>query len=115
MVLPKACGAHGLAAEPARRRGLDADTALYPRLAAGAAFTAFDTVLYRWNSGDGTADPGEPTARAFAVIAPALDTVEVRDFGRSRPPLARSPGRVGALVRLPGPLPRGRAVAAVVR
>ncbi|MFE3204764.1 TetR family transcriptional regulator [Embleya sp. NPDC055664] len=66
-----------LAAELARRQGLDADATLYPRLAAGTALTAFDTVLYRWSSGDGTADPGELTARAFAVIAPALDAVEV--------------------------------------
>ncbi|MEU1072680.1 MULTISPECIES: TetR family transcriptional regulator [unclassified Streptomyces] len=64
-----------LAGELARRLGLDPDTALYPRLAAGMALTAFDTVLQRWSGSDGSEDPAELTNRAFATIAPALDAV----------------------------------------
>lgn len=66
----------GLAAELARKLDLDPEVTLYPRLAAGATLTAFDTVLHRWSTGDGSDDPAELTTRAFAVIAPALDTVE---------------------------------------
>ncbi|MFJ2780783.1 MULTISPECIES: TetR family transcriptional regulator [unclassified Kitasatospora] len=62
-----------LTAELALRQGLDPDTDLYPRLAAGMALTAFDAVLQRWSDSDGSEDPAELTARAFAVIAPALD------------------------------------------
>ncbi|GHC56015.1 TetR family transcriptional regulator [Streptomyces flavofungini] len=62
-----------LAAELARREGLDAATELYPRLAAGMALNAFDAVLHRWSSSDGTADPAALTDEAFAVIAPSLD------------------------------------------
>ncbi|WP_179235302.1 TetR family transcriptional regulator [Streptomyces sp. CS113] len=62
-----------LAAELARRPDLAPDRDLYPELAAGMALTAFNTVLHRWSDSDGTADPGELTERAFAVIAPALD------------------------------------------
>lgn len=65
-----------LTAELARRLGLDPDTDLYPRLAAGMALTAFDAVLHRWSGSDGAEDPAELTDRAFAVIAPALDAVE---------------------------------------
>ncbi|MEW1695718.1 TetR family transcriptional regulator [Streptomyces sp. NPDC093249] len=64
-----------LAAELAQRLGLDPDTDLYPRLAAGTALTAFDAVLRRWSGSDGTEDPAELTRRAFATIAPALDSV----------------------------------------
>ncbi|MEV6552707.1 TetR family transcriptional regulator [Streptomyces sp. NPDC051597] len=64
-----------LAGELARRLGLDPDTALYPRLAAGMVLTAFDTVLQRWSGSDGAEDPAELTDRAFATIAPALDAV----------------------------------------
>ncbi|GAA2380999.1 TetR family transcriptional regulator [Nonomuraea africana] len=65
-----------LTAELARRLGLDPDTDLYPRLAAGMALTAFDAVLHRWSGSDGAEDPAELTDRAFAVIAPALDAGE---------------------------------------
>ncbi|WNM36763.1 TetR family transcriptional regulator [Streptomyces sp. Li-HN-5-11] len=65
-----------LAVELARRLGLDADTDLYPQLAAGMALTAFDSVLRRWSGSDGAEDPAELTDRAFAVITPALDAVE---------------------------------------
>ncbi|KES03347.1 TetR family transcriptional regulator [Streptomyces toyocaensis] len=65
-----------LAAEVAQRLGLDPGTDLYPRLAAGMALTAFDTVLQRWSDSDGAEDPADLTDRAFATIAPALDAVE---------------------------------------
>jgi AcrR family transcriptional regulator len=65
-----------LAAELAQRLGLDPDTDLYPRLAAGMALTAFDTVLRRWSDSDGAQDPAELTAQAFATIVPALDSIE---------------------------------------
>ncbi|QEU93725.1 TetR family transcriptional regulator [Streptomyces kanamyceticus] len=64
-----------LAAELARRLELDADTDLYPRMAAGMALTAFDSVLRHWSASDGAQDPADLMDRAFAVIAPALDTV----------------------------------------
>lgn len=57
----------------ARRLGLDPETDLFPRLAAGAAVAAFDTVLRRWSGGDGAEDPAALTDRAFALLAPALD------------------------------------------
>lgn len=66
-----------LTGELARRLGLDADTDLYPRLAAGMAVTAFDTVLHRWSDSDGADDARQLTDRAFAVIAPALDVPDV--------------------------------------
>ncbi|MFF3029505.1 TetR family transcriptional regulator [Streptomyces rubiginosohelvolus] len=62
-----------LAVETARRRRLDPETDLYPRLAAGAALVAFDTVLRRWSESDGAEDPAALTDRAFALLAPALD------------------------------------------
>ncbi|WP_405663571.1 TetR family transcriptional regulator [Streptomyces sp. RK9] len=62
-----------LAAELARREGLDDATGLYPRLAAGMALNAFDTVLHRWSGSEGKEDPAGLTDGAFAVIAPALD------------------------------------------
>ncbi|MGW5612030.1 TetR family transcriptional regulator [Streptomyces sp. NPDC003753] len=65
-----------LAAELAQRLGLDPDADLYPQLAAGMALTAFDAVLQRWSGSDGAEDPAELTYRAFATIAPALDSVE---------------------------------------
>jgi len=65
-----------LAAELAQRLGLDPDTELYPQLAAGMALTAFDAVLQRWSGSDGAEDPAELTDRAFAAIAPALDSVK---------------------------------------
>lgn len=64
-----------LAAELARRAGLDAESDLYPRLAAGMALAAFDTVLQRWSGSGGAEDPAALTDRAFTVIAPALDAV----------------------------------------
>jgi AcrR family transcriptional regulator len=62
-----------LALELARRTGLDADSDLYPQMAAGMALTAFNTVLRRWSGGDPAEEPGALIDRAFAVIAPALD------------------------------------------
>jgi AcrR family transcriptional regulator len=62
-----------LAAELADRLGLDPETGLYPRLAAGTALTAFDVVLQRWSGSDGAEDPAALTDQAFAAIAPALD------------------------------------------
>ncbi|KJY41924.1 TetR family transcriptional regulator [Streptomyces sp. NRRL B-1568] len=67
-----------LTADLARRLGLDPETDLSPRLAAGMALTAFDAVLRRWSGSDGTEDPAALTDEAFAVIAPALDAVEQR-------------------------------------
>ncbi|MFE0102436.1 TetR family transcriptional regulator [Streptomyces sp. NPDC059009] len=64
-----------LTAELARRLGLDAETDLYPQLAAGMALSAFDAVLQRWSGSDGDADPAGLLDRAFAVIAPSLDAV----------------------------------------
>ncbi|WP_418961600.1 TetR family transcriptional regulator [Streptomyces tritici] len=64
-----------LAGELAARLGLDADADLHPRLAAGMALAAYDTVLRRWSDGEGADDPAELVERAFAVIAPALDAV----------------------------------------
>ncbi|QGZ47319.1 TetR family transcriptional regulator [Streptomyces sp. QHH-9511] len=62
-----------LAAELAHRLGLDALADLYPRLAAGTALTAFNTVLQRWSESDGAQNPAELTDQAFTVVAPALD------------------------------------------
>ncbi|MGW8886440.1 TetR family transcriptional regulator [Streptomyces sp. NPDC055749] len=67
-----------LTAELAQRLGRDPETDLYPRLAAGMALTAFDTVLGRWSGSDGAQDPAELIAQAFTVIAPALDAVEAQ-------------------------------------
>ncbi|GAA3943234.1 TetR family transcriptional regulator [Streptomyces gulbargensis] len=51
-----------LTEELAGRLGLDPAVELYPRLAAGMALTAFDTVLHRWSGGaDGPDGPGEGT------------------------------------------------------
>ncbi|MFE6227519.1 MULTISPECIES: TetR family transcriptional regulator [unclassified Streptomyces] len=61
-----------LAAELADRLGLD-PAGLYPPLAAGMALGAFDTVLCRWSEGAGAPDPLALIARAFEVLAPALD------------------------------------------
>jgi AcrR family transcriptional regulator len=63
-----------LAEELARRLDLG-PASLYPQLAAGAALTAFDTVLQRWSAGEGDQDPAALTDEAFAVLAPALDSV----------------------------------------
>ncbi|MEU6995980.1 TetR family transcriptional regulator [Streptomyces sp. NPDC046465] len=67
-----------LTEELASRTGLDPEAELYPRLAAGMALTAFDTVLQRWSGSDGAEDPAELLDRAFVVITPALDAAEVR-------------------------------------
>ncbi|MER5967841.1 TetR family transcriptional regulator [Streptomyces sp. NPDC002057] len=67
-----------LTEELAARLGRDPGTDLHPRLAAGMALAAFDTVLHRWSDGDGgrsTEDPGALIEEAFAVLAPALDSV----------------------------------------
>ncbi|WP_370415473.1 TetR family transcriptional regulator [Streptomyces fradiae] len=62
-----------LAAELARRRGLDPAADLYPRLAAGTALVAFHTALQRWGDSDAADDPLDLLDRAFAVVRPALD------------------------------------------
>jgi len=62
-----------LAAELAGRYGLDLDTDPYPRMAAGMALLAFDTVLAQWRPGDDERRLAELTDQAFAVAAPALD------------------------------------------
>ncbi|MGW4471843.1 TetR family transcriptional regulator [Nonomuraea sp. NPDC004354] len=63
-----------LTGELARRLELDPATDMYPQLAAGMALNAFDTVLQRWSDSDGSEDHTLLIDRAFAVIAPALDT-----------------------------------------
>ncbi|WP_254878471.1 TetR family transcriptional regulator [Streptomyces sp. NA04227] len=65
-----------LAAELAARLDRDAESDLYPQLAAGAALTAFHTVLRRWSTSDGAEDPADLIDRAFAMLAPALDQVD---------------------------------------
>lgn len=62
-----------LAEELARRPGPEAESDLYPRLAAGMALNAFDAVLHRWSASGGAEDPVDLIDRAFAVINPALD------------------------------------------
>ncbi|MEU8759930.1 TetR family transcriptional regulator [Streptomyces sp. NPDC048659] len=62
-----------LAAELARREGLDPAADLYPRLAAGTALVAFRTVLQRWSESGAAQDPLALLDRAFAVVGPALD------------------------------------------
>lgn len=62
-----------LAAELANRRSLDPDLDPYPRMAAGMALLALDTVLQQWQAGDGEEQLAELADRAFAVVAPALD------------------------------------------
>lgn len=58
----------------ADRLGLDPDADVYPQLAVQISLAAFDTVLQRWSDSDGAEDPAQLTDRAFAVIAPALDS-----------------------------------------
>ncbi|MCF3119658.1 TetR family transcriptional regulator [Streptomyces luteocolor] len=67
-----------LTAELADRLDLDPAAELYPRLAAGMALNAFDAVLQRWSTSDGTEDPAELLDRAFEVVSPALDAVGAR-------------------------------------
>jgi AcrR family transcriptional regulator len=62
-----------LAEELGRRTGRDPAVDLRPRLAAGFALTAFDTVLRRWSDSDGTVDPVPLLEEALALAAPALD------------------------------------------
>jgi AcrR family transcriptional regulator len=62
-----------LAAELANRCGLDPLTDPYPRMAAGMALLALDTVLQRWQPGDDEQHLAELMDQAFAVVAPALD------------------------------------------
>lgn len=61
-----------IAAALAARRGLSPDD-LYPRLAAGMALTAFDTILRRWHAEGAAEDPQKLADEAFALLAPALD------------------------------------------
>ncbi|MBG0563819.1 acyl-CoA-like ligand-binding transcription factor [Actinoplanes aureus] len=63
----------GLAAELAARHDLDPHDDPYPRMAAGMALLAFDTVLEQWRPGDDEQRLAELTDQAFAVAAPALD------------------------------------------
>lgn len=62
-----------LAEELAARRGLDARTDAWPRLAAGMALLVFDTVLQQWQQGDDEQRLAELTDGALAIVAPALD------------------------------------------
>jgi AcrR family transcriptional regulator len=62
-----------LAAVLATRLGLDTERDVYPRMAAGIALLAFDTVLEQWQPGDDEARLADLTDRAFAMAAPALD------------------------------------------
>ncbi|MFF5502608.1 TetR family transcriptional regulator [Streptomyces roseolus] len=62
-----------LAGELAVRLGLDPEESLYPRLAAGMALAAFDTVLRRWSEDARPAGPTALIADAFALLTPALD------------------------------------------
>ncbi|MGY3337543.1 AcrR family transcriptional regulator [Streptomyces filamentosus] len=64
-----------LAEELAARLGLDPAAGLYPRLAAGVALTAFDTVLRRWSEEPAGTDPLTLVGQAFELLAPALDPV----------------------------------------
>ncbi|MFD0744413.1 TetR family transcriptional regulator [Phytohabitans flavus] len=64
-----------LTAELAVRHSLDPDTDPYPRMAAGMALLAFDTVLHQWPAGGDEQRLAELTDRAFAVVAPALDAL----------------------------------------
>ncbi|MGA5068796.1 TetR family transcriptional regulator [Streptomyces exfoliatus] len=67
-----------LTEELAARLGRDPEADLYPRLAAGMALAAFDAVLRRWSEGEdteSTADAGALIGEAFAMLAPALDSV----------------------------------------
>lgn len=59
----------------AHRLGLDPGNDLYPELATGMVFNAFDAVLQRWSASGGAEDLAKLTDRAFAVISPALDNV----------------------------------------
>ncbi|MGA5193882.1 TetR family transcriptional regulator [Streptomyces exfoliatus] len=68
----------GLTEELAARLGRDPEADLYPRLAAGMALAAFDAVLRRWSEGEdteSTADADALIGEAFAMLAPALDSV----------------------------------------
>ena len=62
-----------LAEELAARRGLDARTDAWPRLAAGMALLVFDTVLQQWQQGDDEQRLAALTDGALAIVAPALD------------------------------------------
>ncbi|MEU8422111.1 TetR family transcriptional regulator [Micromonospora sp. NPDC048835] len=66
-----------LAAELADRCGLDPDTDPYPRMAAGMALLALDTVLQQWQPGDDERHLATLTDRAIAIVAPALDAPAV--------------------------------------
>ncbi|OKJ61320.1 TetR family transcriptional regulator [Streptomyces sp. CB02009] len=71
-----------LTEELAARLGRDPRTDLSPRLAAGTALAAFDAVLHRWSEGEepgSSADPGALITEAFALLAPALDSVARRE------------------------------------
>lgn len=71
-----------LTEELAARLGRDPRADLSPRLAAGTALAAFDAVLHRWSEGEGpgsSADPGALITEAFALLAPALDSVARRE------------------------------------
>lgn len=62
-----------LAEELAARRGLDARSDPWPRLAAGMALLVFDTVLQQWQPGDDERRLAELTDGTLAIVAPALD------------------------------------------
>jgi AcrR family transcriptional regulator len=62
-----------LAAELARRAGLDPHTDMRPALAAAVALAAFDTALNRWADSFGSDDLADLTDQTFAVVAAALN------------------------------------------
>lgn len=68
----------GLAARLAARRDVGLDTDLHARMAAGMTLLAFDTALEQWRPGDDEQRLADLIDRAFATIAPALDTVDAR-------------------------------------
>ncbi len=65
-----------LAAELARRSGLDPTRDMRPALAAAVALAAFDTALSRWADSDGVEDLADLTDQTFAVVAAALNAAE---------------------------------------
>jgi AcrR family transcriptional regulator len=65
-----------LAAELARRAGLDPNVDLRPALAAAVALAAFDTALRQWANSDGTDDLADLTDQTFAMVAAALNASE---------------------------------------
>jgi AcrR family transcriptional regulator len=62
-----------IAAELARRTGLDPQQDVRPDLAAAVALAAFDTALGHWSASDGTSNLADLTDQAFSVVTSALN------------------------------------------